>query len=76
MSQSTAFTLVFGGHGLGLFGSVDRAALFGLALAFWLAQLVAADAWGRRFGVGPLEALWRGLTKGDWSLGPLESPAR
>jgi uncharacterized protein len=68
LMQSLVGTLVFGGHGLGLFGSVSRSTLFVLPFAFWSFQLALAWWWTARFRVGPLEALWRGLWKGNFSL--------
>jgi uncharacterized protein len=71
LMQSCVGTWVFGGHGLGLFGDVSRATLLVAPLVFWMCQLVLAWRWTSQFRVGPLEAVWRGLSKGDWSLGPL-----
>lgn len=67
--QSIAGLFVFGGSGLGLYGSVGRAQLFVAPLAFWLFEIALAVAWTSRFRFGPLEALWRGLYRGDFSLG-------
>jgi uncharacterized protein len=53
---------VFGGHGLGLFGQLDSAALLGLALVVWLASCLFAAACERLLGAGPLEHLLRAVT--------------
>ena len=67
--QSVVGMLVFGGHGLGLYGHWSRVALFVAPFVFWSLQVVLAWAWTSRFRVGPLEALWRGLSRGDFSFG-------
>lgn len=59
--QSLISTLIFDGHGLGLFGRPSRAALLAYAVVVWALQLVAASLWLRRFRFGPLEWLWRAL---------------
>jgi len=43
---------------------VSRTDLALLALAIAAVQIVASRAWIRRFGQGPLEALWRRATYG------------
>ncbi len=73
LMHSIVGTLVFYGHGLGQFGTWSRVALFLAPFGFWGFQLVLAWWWTRRFQVGPLEAVWRGLSRGDFSLG---RPAR
>jgi uncharacterized protein len=67
--QSIAGLFVFGGQGLGLYGTWGRAYLFVAPFAFWLFELALAALWTARFRFGPLEALWRGLYRGDFSLG-------
>jgi uncharacterized protein len=64
--QSLVSTLVFDGHGLGLFGRVSRAWLLGYAVIVWTAQVVLATLWLRRFRQGPLEWLWRALV--TWTM--------
>ncbi|AGC43514.1 hypothetical protein MYSTI_02187 [Myxococcus stipitatus DSM 14675] len=70
LMQSLLGTLLFGGHGLGAFGTWSRATLFLTACAFWTLQVLLARLWSRHFGRGPLEALWRGLVRKDFSLRP------
>ena len=60
--QTVACTTIFYGHGLGLFGQVDRLHQFGIVLAIWVVQLVVSPIWMRYFLFGPLEWLWRSLT--------------
>jgi uncharacterized protein len=67
--HSVVCTTVFYGHGLGLFGRVDRVAQAGIVLGIWVLQLIVSPLWLRRFRFGPLEWLWRSLTY--WRLQPL-----
>ena len=62
--QTVLCTLVFYGHGLGWFGSVDRVGQLGVVAAVWTVQLVASPLWLRRFRFGPAEWAWRSLTYG------------
>jgi uncharacterized protein len=57
-------TTIFYGHGLGLFGTVNRLWQLLLTVAVWIVLLVLAPLWLRRFSYGPLEWLWRTLTYG------------
>ena len=61
---SIACTLIFYGHGLGLFAKVSRPGQVGVTLAVWITLLIAAPLWLERFQFGPLEWLWRTLTYG------------
>lgn len=69
LMQSIVGTLAFGGHGLGLYGTVSRTQLLVAAWMMWLVQVGLAWLWTARYRVGPFEALWRGLSTGDFSLG-------
>jgi uncharacterized protein len=55
-------TSVFYGHGLGLFGSVDRAGQLVIVTLVWTIQLVGSSWWLRRFSMGPLEWVLRWAT--------------
>jgi uncharacterized protein len=57
--QSLVCTTIFYGHGLGLFGRVDRAGQFVIVLAIWTLELVASAMWLRYFAVGPVEWVTR-----------------
>jgi len=61
-------TLLFYGHGLGLFGSVERKFQVLVVLGIWMVILIISPLWLRRFRYGPLEWLWRRLTYGNWPL--------
>lgn len=69
LMHSIVGTWVFYGDGLGQFGTWSRTSLFVAPFVFWGLQLPMAWWWTNRFRVGPLEALWRGLSRGDFSLG-------
>jgi uncharacterized protein len=59
--QSVICTTIFYGHGLGLFGRVDRAGQLAMVMAIWAFQLMASLVWLRYFAVGPVEWLTRWL---------------
>ena len=61
---------VFGGYGLGLFGALGHAALFGAALAIALSGGLIATAWDRFSPQGPLETLLRRITYGRPATAP------
>ena len=60
--QSVFGSLLFYGHGLGLFGQVSRVQQTMIVLAIWMIQLAFSTFWLQRFRFGPLEWLWRSLT--------------
>ncbi len=60
--QTVLGTTIFYGHGLGLYGSMERAELVAVVLAIWAVQLVVSPWWVSRFRFGPVEWLWRSLT--------------
>jgi uncharacterized protein len=62
--QTVICTTIFYGHGLGLFGHVDRAGQFAIVLGVWAFQLLASSAWLRYFALGPLEWALRRLVYG------------
>ena len=60
--QTVICTLIFYGHGFGLFGSVERIGQIAIVLAVWVVQLLLSTWWLRRFQYGPLEWLLRSVT--------------
>jgi len=64
--QSVICTTIFYGHGLGLFGKVDRLGQLGIVIGVWLFQMSWSVWWTRSVGLGPMEWLWRCLTYGRW----------
>lgn len=57
-------TTMFYGHGLGLFGSVDRVGQLAFVVLVWAIQLVVSPWWLGRFSMGPLEWALRWATLG------------
>ena len=55
-------TLLFYGHGFGLFGYVERTGQAIIVIAIWVLQLIVSPIWLRHFRFGPMEWLWRSLT--------------
>jgi len=72
--QTVICTLVFYGHGLGMFGKVQRVGQFGIVVAVWVFELALSYFWLRRFRFGPLEWMWRSLTY--WKIQPMRRIAR
>lgn len=62
VAQSVACTLVFYGHGLGLFERLGRPEQLGVVAAVWVLQLLWSPWWLARFRFGPLEWAWRTAT--------------
>lgn len=62
ITQSLICSLVFYGHGLGLFERVGGAGQVAVVAAIWALQLAWSPWWLARFRFGPLEWLWRSLT--------------
>ncbi|MEM9292097.1 MAG: DUF418 domain-containing protein [Acidobacteriota bacterium] len=62
LAQTLICTLLFYGHGFGLFAVLNRAGQLGVVLVLWVVQVVASHLWLRRYRFGPFEWLWRSLT--------------
>lgn len=62
LMQTLIMTTIFYGHGLGLYGRVERSHQILMVFAVWAFQLWFSTAWLRRFRFGPAEWLWRTLT--------------
>jgi uncharacterized protein len=60
--QTIICTTIFYGHGLGLYGSVERVGQALIVVAVWAAMLMLCPLWLRHFHFGPFEWLWRSLT--------------
>lgn len=73
--QTVICTTVFYGHGLGLFGRVDRVGQLLTVLAVWMVQLAWSRWWTRRFAVGPLEWAWRTAARGATGVPTSRVPA-
>ena len=70
---TVVMTTIFYGYGLGLFGSVGRAGLYLFCFGMWAAMLLWSEPWLARFHYGPLEWLWRSLSR--LSLQPMRRTA-
>ena len=62
LAQSLICSTLFYGHGLALFGRLDRGQQLLVVLAVWAVSLVVSPLWLRRFAFGPAEWLWRSLS--------------
>jgi len=60
--QTIICTTIFYGHGLGLFGQLERSGQILIVFGVWVFQLFASHIWLRSFLFGPAEWLWRSLT--------------
>ncbi|WP_265528890.1 DUF418 domain-containing protein [Sphingomicrobium marinum] len=60
---SIVMTTIFYGYGLGLFGQFGRAALLPFVFGMWALMLLWSKPWLDRFHYGPLEWIWRTLSR-------------
>ena len=65
LGTSILMTGLFYGWGLGLFGELSRAQLWLVVMAMWVVMLAWSKPWLDRFEYGPLEWLWRSLSRGE-----------
>ena len=65
LATSVLMTAIFYGWGLGLFGRLDRIALWLPVLGMWGLMLLWSKPWLERFHYGPMEWLWRSLSRGS-----------
>ena len=63
LMTSIVMTTIFYGYGLALYGEVGRAALYLFVFGMWAAMLLWSKPWLDRFHYGPLEWLWRSLSR-------------
>jgi uncharacterized protein len=69
LAQSTICLFLFTGLGLGWFGQLQRYQLYYVVLAIWLVELTWSPLWLAHFRFGPMEWLWRSLTR--WEMQPM-----
>jgi uncharacterized protein len=62
--QTVIGTTIFYGHGLGLFGRVDRSGQLVIVAGVWVVQLLVSSVWLRYFAVGPVEWVTRWIVSG------------
>jgi uncharacterized protein len=73
--QSVICTTIFYGHGLGLFGRIDRAGQLVIVFGIWAFQLFVSRVWLSYFTVGPVEWVTRWLVFGRRPTFLRSSPA-
>ncbi|ANO52458.1 DUF418 domain-containing protein [Woeseia oceani] len=71
LMHSIVMTTIFYGHGLGLYGSVPRAAQMLFVAGMLGLQLLLSPWWLARYRFGPAEWLWRSLTY--WQRQPMKA---
>ncbi|APG63431.1 hypothetical protein LPB140_00740 [Sphingorhabdus lutea] len=64
IGTSILMTSIFYGYGGALFGEVPRAMLYFFVLGGWAVMLLWSKPWLLSFHYGPLEWLWRSLSRG------------
>jgi uncharacterized protein len=64
LMQTVICTTIFYGHGLGLFGYVERWQQILMVFAILTVQLFYSPLWLRKYRFGPAEWVWRSLTYG------------
>ena len=69
LGTSILMTGLFYGWGLGQFGELSRVQLWLVVIAMWAIMLAWSKPWLERFEYGPLEWLWRSMSRG--SLQPM-----
>jgi len=69
ITQSVICMFVFTGAGLALFDQLERYQLYYVVLAIWALQMTWSWWWLERYHFGPLEWVWRSLTR--WQMQPL-----
>ena len=67
--QSVICMYVFTGAGLALYGQLERYQLYYVVLVIWALQIAWSWWWLERYRFGPLEWVWRSLTR--WKIQPL-----
>jgi uncharacterized protein len=69
LAQSMIALFLFTGAGLAWFGQLERYQLYYVVLAVWLLQLAWSRLWLSYFRFGPMEWVWRSLTR--WQRQPI-----
>lgn len=64
LGTSLVMCAIFYGWGLGLFAHLRPVQFPLLLLGAWLVMLIWSAPWLSRFGIGPMEWLWRSLARG------------
>jgi len=69
LAQSVICLILFTGLGFGWYGQLQRYQLYYVVFVIWAVELAWSPWWLARFQFGPMEWLWRSLTR--WELQPL-----
>lgn len=64
--MSLIAVFIFNGAGLALYGKVERNVQVLIMFGIWMVILLFSSWWLKHFRFGPLEAVWRSLTYGEW----------
>ncbi|MCX7041462.1 MAG: DUF418 domain-containing protein [Gammaproteobacteria bacterium] len=73
LAQSVICLFLFTGLGLGWFGQLQRYELYYVVFAIWAVELAWSPLWLAHFQYGPMEWLWRSLTR--WQVQPMRKVA-
>jgi uncharacterized protein len=65
IATSVLCMLIFHGYGLGLYGHLERWQSYLVVPIIWAVLLLWSKPWLERYAYGPLEWLWRSLTRGQ-----------
>jgi uncharacterized protein len=63
LGSSIIMTTIFYGYGIGLYGNFGRAGMWPFVFVAWGVMLLWSKPWLERFHYGPLEFLWRSLSR-------------
>lgn len=63
ITQSIVMTFLLSGYGLGLRPQLSVTGVMLIALALYAVQMIACTLWLKHFRYGPLEGIWRRLTR-------------
>lgn len=76
LGTSLIATTLFYGYGVGLFGHLSRAQCYLVVVAIWALMLLWSKPWLDRFQYGPMEWVWRSLSRGCLQPMRRQMPAR
>jgi uncharacterized protein len=73
LAQSVICLVLFTGLGFGWFGQLQRYQLYYVVFSIWAVELAWSPLWLAHFQYGPMEWLWRSLTR--WEMQPMRKSA-
>lgn len=68
--MSLICTFIFYGHGLGMYGQVERTGQIVMVFGVWIFIMILSSIWLKYFRFGPMEWIWRSLTY--WKIQPMK----